>query len=122
MISRLSSTSVYVADQQEALKFWTEKIGFELHADVPMGEAGRWMEVGPAGATSFIVLYPRGATDEWKEHKTSVVFHCENAQTTYEELAARGVTFVQQPTPMPWGNFAAFIDPDGNWFGLTDAK
>jgi len=61
-------------------------------------------------------------SEDWQERKTSIVFHCPSVQETYDTLAPRGVEFTQVPTPMPWGNYATFVDPDGNSFGLTDAK
>jgi lactoylglutathione lyase len=76
------------------------------------------MEVAPPGAESCLVVYPKSMMEDWAERKPSIVFECDNVQATYEALHSRGSQFRQQPTDMPWGPFAIFVDPDGNWFGL----
>src|SRR5687767_12208340 len=122
MIQKIATAAVYVEDQQKAVTFWTEQVGFEVHREKPMGPDARWIEVGPAGAASCLVLYPRLMMDDWQERKPSIVFECENVQQTFEELRARGVHFPQEPTAMPWGAFAMFEDTEGNWYGLRESS
>lgn len=83
-----------------------------------MGPHASWIEVGPPGAASCLVIYPKSMMEDWAERKPSIVFECENLQKTFEEMRDRGVKFTQEPKEMPWGPFAIFVDPDGNWFGL----
>jgi lactoylglutathione lyase len=119
---RIGAVSIYVADQDLALAFWIERAGFELRFSAPMGSEGRWIEVGPPGSESSIVLYPRAMMVDWAQHKPSIVFECGDIHVTHEAMEARGVTFTQPPKRLPWGMFAAFVDPDGNWFGLRERR
>lgn len=118
MITHIATTAVYVSDQEAALKFWTEQVGFKVRQKVPMGPQGYWLEVCPEGARSAVVLYPRSMMADWAERKPSIVFECDDVRKTYEEMSARGVKFVQEPKTMSWGTFAIFQDPDGNEFVL----
>lgn len=119
---RIGAVSIYVSDQDAALAFWVERAGFELRFSAPMGSDGRWIEVGPMGSESSIVLYPRAMMADWAQHKPSIVFECGDIHVTHDSMAARGVTFTQTPKRLPWGMFAAFVDPDGNWFGLRERR
>jgi lactoylglutathione lyase len=114
--------AVYVADQDLSLSFYTEQLGFEVKADVQMGVGGRWVQVAPPGAQTHLVLYPRAMMPNWAELRPSVVFKCADTYQATEELKAKGVKFVMEPTKMPWGTFASFEDPDGNQFFLADTQ
>ena len=103
MIKHINTVGIYVEDQARAVAFYVEKLGFTIHADRPMGPA-RWIELGPAGAQSRLVLFPRSMMSDWDQRKPSVVFFCDDAQATFRELSARGVTFTDPPKTM---------DPDG---------
>ena len=118
---KIATVAIYVEHQQQALAFWTEKVGFVVHRKESMGLGGDWLEVGPPEGGSSLVIYPRGLVDDWAQRKPSVVFECDDIQATYQQLAGRGVTFTQPPKAMPWGAFAIFLDPEGNWFGLRQA-
>ena len=118
MITRIATAAVYVDDQQKAADFWTTQVGFEVRMDKAMGPEAKWIELGPRGAQSCIVIYPKSMMADWAERKPSIVFESENLRATYEEMRSRGVEFMQEPQDMPWGPFAIFLDPEGNWFGL----
>jgi lactoylglutathione lyase len=118
MITKIATAAVCVDDQQRAVDFWTKQVGFEVHRKKSMGPQGDWIEVGPRGAESCLVIYPRSMMEDWAERKPSIVFECEDVHRTYEAMRDRGVQFTQPPKEMPWGPFAIFMDPDGNWFGL----
>ena len=122
MIDAIATAAVYVADQEKSLKFWTEQVGFVVHQTHSMGPAGSWIEVGPAGAESCLVLYPQQIMADWAERKPSIVFKCDDLQRTYEELSGRGVPFSEPPHELSWGPFAIFEDLDGNSFGLRQAE
>ncbi len=64
MIQTIATAAVYVEDQQKALAFWTQQVGFEVHREKPMGPDASWIEVGPAGAASCLVLYPRSMMED----------------------------------------------------------
>jgi lactoylglutathione lyase len=119
---KIATVAVYVENQDGALAFWTDKVGFVLHRRRPMGPNASWMEIGMPGAESCLVLYPKSMMQDWAERKPSVVFECADIQLQYEELTSRGVRFTQLPTPMPWGPFAIFVDTEGNWFGLREKE
>lgn len=117
MITAAATVAVYVSDTDEALHFWTEQVGFEIRADRSMGSE-RWLEVGPSGADTALVLYPKSMMDDWKTRRPGIVFDAADIEATCETLIERGVTISQPLAEMPWGMFAAFIDPEGNEFGL----
>ncbi|WP_147260094.1 VOC family protein [Pseudonocardia hierapolitana] len=119
MIRHVSTVAVYVTDQDEALRFWTGKVGFELRAEWPMGDA-RWLEVAPPGAASALVLHPKAMMPDWETRRPGVVFEVEDIEVTCSRLAAEGVSFAKPLTEMPWGRFASFLDTEGNEFGLRE--
>ena len=118
MIRKIATTAVYVEDQWKAVEFWTKQVGFEVHREE--GD-GNWIEVGPPGAESCLVIYPRSMMQDWAERKPSIVFECENIQKTFEDMRNRGVHFMQEPKAMLWGPFAIFLDSEGNPHGLREA-
>ena len=120
MISNIRTVGVYVSDQDAALRFYTEVLGFEVRADRSMGRQGRWLEVAPQGAQTRIVIYPKAMMQDWDRRKPSVVFACRDIEAEYKRLSGLGVTFSQTPTRMKWGAFAVFQDPDGNEFVLSE--
>lgn len=122
MIKKIATSAVYVADQDKAVQFWREKAGFEIRRDLPMGPGAKWIEMAPPGAESCIVIYPKSMMEDWAERKPSMVFECEDIEQTHREMADRGVEFSQEPKEMPWGMFAIFLDPEGNWYGLREAS
>ena len=122
MVTHVGTVAVYVTDQKQALSFWMKQVGFVIHREHAMGPDARWIEVGPSGAKSALVLYPRAMMADWAERKPSIVFECDDVQRTYEEMQERGVRFPQPPKEMAWGRFALFEDPDGNSFGLRSAQ
>ncbi|GAB7386273.1 VOC family protein [Bacillaceae bacterium] len=105
-------------DQQKAKEFWTEKAGFEVRAEHPMGPNAYWLEVAPKNAQTSIVIYPRSMMKDWQERKPSIVFACEDIQQTYETMKAKGVEFLGEPQQMAWGTYVQFKDIDGNEFVL----
>lgn len=116
MIKHIATQAVYVEDQDKALEFWIDKVGFEKRADHDMGNGYRWLEVAPKNAESCIVLYPKALMKDWEEKKPSIVFLCDDAEKTYEELKAKDVKILDEPKKMRWGVFTTFEDNDGNQF------
>lgn len=122
MIKRAATVSVYVSDNDEALDFYVNKLGFEKREDVPMDDQGnRWIEVAPSGAETRVVL-TKGYAD-WTPEKVgqfaNITFETDDIQKTYEELKGRDVEFTQEPKEEFWGTYAMFQDQDGNSFVLT---
>jgi lactoylglutathione lyase len=118
MISSIATVAVYVDDQQKAKDFWTNKVGFEVYAEFPMGPNAHWLEVAPPNAQSHLVIYPKSMMQGHENMKASIVFTCENVVETYEKMKANGVTFKGEPQTMQWGTFVQFTDEDGNEFLL----
>jgi catechol 2,3-dioxygenase-like lactoylglutathione lyase family enzyme len=122
MITTIAVVGVFVSDQEKALDFYTNKLGFEKRADEPMGDGQRWLEVAPPGAVTRIVL--SHATAEWGTDRlgqsAGIVFEPDDIDATFQDLSARGVTFTEPPTDQPWGGRQArFVDQDGNGFVLV---
>lgn len=118
MITKIGTVAIYVEDQNKALTFWTEKVGFELRNNFDMGEGMTWMEVAPANAESCLVIYPRQLMTAYAERKPSIVFICDNIDKFCSTLKGNGVKFSKELSEMQWGKFASFLDEDGNEFGL----
>jgi predicted enzyme related to lactoylglutathione lyase len=119
MIKGIKFASVPVTDQDRALLFYTEKLGFRILTDQPFNDKQRWIELSIPGAETGVVLFtPDGHRDRIGTF-SAISFHCDDIHKTYEELAARGVEFTGPPSKQPWGTFAIFKDPDGNQFVMS---
>lgn len=132
---KLSSVQVWTHDQDEALAWYTGKLGFEVRQDVTVAEMGnfRWLAVGPVEQpeVDIVLMAIPGApvfTEETRGQINDLMakgasgglfFTTDDIQARYEELVARGVEFTQEPTEMPYGIDAGFRDPSGNHFRLT---
>lgn len=122
MIKRASTVGVYVSNQQEALDFYTNTLGFEKRMDEPMGGGARWIEVAPEGAETRLVLFTPPGFEDRIGTFSNVVLECDDIWATHEELTSKGVEFTEEPSEQPWGVWAQFEDPDGNEFGLIQAQ
>ena len=135
---KIAFAGVWVHDQDEALAFYTDKLGWELRADVTLPELGnyRWLTVGPPNQPDLSVLLNAipgppvmdEATSEQirsvmaKGWAGNVLLTTDDAQASYEELKARGVEFTEAPEERPYGIDCAFRDPSGNQFRLTQVR
>jgi predicted enzyme related to lactoylglutathione lyase len=132
---RIANAQLWVHDQDEALAFYTEKLGWEVRADVTLPELGdfRWLTVGPAGQADFSVVLMAipgapvldGPTAEQirdlmgKGFAGTVFLTTDDVRASYEELKGRGVEFTEAPEERPYGIDSGFRDPSGNSFRLT---
>jgi catechol 2,3-dioxygenase-like lactoylglutathione lyase family enzyme len=130
MLKQLTTVGVWVHDQDEALAFYTEKLGLELRDDVTVPEMGnfRWVTVGVAGQPDVSISLlgvpgPPVFDEETKAQIEALVakgatgglfFSTDDVQGTFEELKSRGVEFLQEPTEQAYGVDAGFRDPSGN--------
>ena len=103
MITKTSTVGIYVSDQDQALDFYTNKLGFEKLTDEPMGSDARWIEVAPAGAQTRLVLFTPPGQEDRIGTFSNVVFSCDDMESTYQELSGRGVEFSETPSEQPWG-------------------
>ena len=120
MIRKIGTVGIYVDDQDRALKFWTEKVGFEMKNKKDMGNGFSWLEVAPKNAESALVIYPKQLMTDYAELKPSIVFICDGIEDFCRKLKGNGVVFIKELSDLPWGKFASFSDEDGNKFGLRD--
>lgn len=133
MINRLAVTTFWVTDQNEALRFYTEKLGFEIRADVT-AEGYRWISVGlksqPELEIGLTALKAGGMLEEDEVQVLrklveagkvgGAVWKTDDCRKTYEILKARGVEFVEPPTDRPYGTIEAiFKDNSGNVMVLS---
>ena len=135
---RIANTQLWVHDQDEALKFYTDKLGMEVRSDVTMPEMGdfRWLTVGPVGQPDFAIVLMAIPPAPVLDDKTAgqvrellakgavgtVFLTTDDCAASYEELKARGVEFTEEPEDRPYGIDSAFRDPSGNSFRLTQIK
>jgi predicted enzyme related to lactoylglutathione lyase len=122
MIRRIKFVGVPVHDQDRALDFYVNKLGFTLQTDQPMGPGQRWIEVRPPkGDTGMALFTPEGHADRIGKF-TGVSIECDDVQKTYDELTAKGVEFDKPPQSQPWGMFAIMKDSEGNQFVLSTPR
>jgi lactoylglutathione lyase len=120
MIQKIATVGIPVNDQPKALQFWTEKVGFEVKNKKEMGNDFYWLEVGPPGAESALVLYPKKMMPQFADSRPSIVFACANIEQLCTRLKQNGVVFTKDLASTAWGKFASFLDEDGNEFGLKE--
>jgi catechol 2,3-dioxygenase-like lactoylglutathione lyase family enzyme len=120
MISNVASVGVPVTDQDEAVAFFVDVLGFEKRVDVPLGDGRRWIEVAPQGADTVLTPYT------WVDHHgdqvggfSRVVLRCDDLGALYADLLSRGVEFELAPQDSLGGQFAHFKDPFGNVYVLA---
>ena len=135
---KISSAQLWVHDQDEALDFWTKKVGMEVASDVTVPEMGnfRWLTVAPKGQPepSIVLMAIPGApvmdestADDVRSLMArgfagTVFLTTPDCRASYEELRARGVEFTEVPEDRPYGIDAGFRDPSGNSIRLTEVR
>jgi catechol 2,3-dioxygenase-like lactoylglutathione lyase family enzyme len=138
MLKQLTHTQVWVHDQDEALAFYTEKLGFELREDVTVPELGnfRWLSVGVPGQpdvaiTLMAVPGPPVFDEDTRKQIQALLakgaagglfFSTDDIEGSYKELKGRGVEFLQEPMEQPYGIDAGFRDPSGNQFRMLQPR
>ncbi len=130
MLKQLTTTQVWVNDQDEALAFYTDKLGLELREDITVPEMGnfRWLSVGVPGQDDVAIVLMAVPGPPVFDEETRAQIHAllakgasgglffgtDDCRATYEELSKRGVEFTQEPTEQPYGIDAGLRDPSGN--------
>jgi predicted enzyme related to lactoylglutathione lyase len=119
MITHVKFVSIPTRDQDRALAFWTEKVGFTVMSDQPFSDRQRWIELKVKDSDTRIVLF----TPDGQEDRIGSFFNgalaCDDVEATYRQLSGRGVAFKSPPQKQPWGTFATFEDPEGNQFVIS---
>ena len=135
---RIANAQLWVDDQDEALEFYTQKVGMEVRSDVTLPEMGdfRWLTVGPPGQEDFAItlmaipgepVMDAGTADQVRSLMSkgfagTVFLTTDDVRSDYEELKGRGVEFTEEPEERPYGIDAGFRDPSGNSFRLTQVR
>jgi catechol 2,3-dioxygenase-like lactoylglutathione lyase family enzyme len=133
MIRRMSHATVFVKSQDEALDFYKNKLGFEVRTDARVNDEFRWLTVGPKDQPDFEIVLMEPKPGMLMDEATATqlraimdkgvlgagVFNTDDCLATYRELKNKGVEFVSEPAPRPYGIEAVFRDNSGNWFSLT---
>jgi catechol 2,3-dioxygenase-like lactoylglutathione lyase family enzyme len=134
MITNVSLVTLYVTDQDEAKKFYIDKLGFVERTDVTLGDGFRWVTVGHPSQPELDVtlMVPGPPLDEdmadavrralAKGSMGGVGLQTDDCQKTYNELTAKGVDFVQTPAERPYGVEAILRDNSGNWCVLVEPR
>jgi predicted enzyme related to lactoylglutathione lyase len=135
---KLANAQLWVNNQDEALEFYTKKIGWEVRVDATVPELGnfRWLTVGPPSQPDVSVVLMAIPGPPVMDAETAsqvrdlmskgfagtVFLTTEDCQASYEELKARGVEFTEAPEERPYGVDSGFRDPSGNNIRLTEVR
>jgi uncharacterized glyoxalase superfamily protein PhnB len=135
---KIANAQLWVNDQDEALAFYTQKLGMEVRIDATMAETGnfRWLTVGPVGQPDVAIVLmaipgpPVMDADSAEQVRSlmakgfagTIFLTTEDCRADYEELKARGVEFVEAPSERPYGIDSGFRDPSGNAIRLTQVR
>jgi predicted enzyme related to lactoylglutathione lyase len=125
MLQDIAYATVFVSDQDRALDFYTNVLGFEPRFDNPTPDGPRFLTVGLPDQEFQLVLWPGtpGKAQPIKTHVPgSYTINTEDCQKAYETLKSRGVHFDTQVMEFPWGHVAVFQDPDGNRLQVRDVR
>jgi catechol 2,3-dioxygenase-like lactoylglutathione lyase family enzyme len=119
-MQRITVVSVPVTDQDRAMRFYIDEVGFELLAHTSFGDGLGWVQVGPKGSEASLTLVT------WFEDMRAgslrgLVVDSDDLDADYRAMNGRGVRFLGPPSQQPGGVFATFVDPDGNQISLRQA-
>ena len=136
MIRKMSHATVFVGNQDEALKFYRDKLGFEVRTDAKVSDEFRWLTVSPRDQPDFEIVLMEPKPGMLMDEATAAqlrslmekgvlgagAFDTDDCRATYTELKSKGVEFLSEPAERPYGIEAVFKDNTGNWFSLTQPK
>jgi predicted enzyme related to lactoylglutathione lyase len=129
MINSITHLSIFVKDQNEALKFYTEKLGFKVHTDAMMPNNERWLTIHPAQQKNFEIALMQANSPAQKavvgKQAPEVPFFCvstDNCRKTVEEFKKKGVLVLGEPEEQPWGISVTFQDLYGNLIYMVEPK
>ena len=135
---KIATTQLWVHDQEEALEFWTDKVGMVTRSDVTLAELGdfRWLTVGPADQPDISIVLmaipgppvmDSATADQVRDLMSkgfagTVFLTTDDIRADYEELKGRGVEFTEEPEERPYGIDCGFRDPSGNSLRLAQLR
>jgi catechol 2,3-dioxygenase-like lactoylglutathione lyase family enzyme len=133
VIKGFSHVGIWVADQDRALAFYTEKLGYRVNTDADMGGGARWLTVSHPEQPDIEIILGKPGPPMLSPEDAEVILkllakgslgagvvRCTDIHATYKELSEKGVEFIQEPTERPYGVEALFRDSEGNWFSLGE--
>jgi catechol 2,3-dioxygenase-like lactoylglutathione lyase family enzyme len=129
----MSHATIFVNNQEEALAFYRDKLGFQVHTDAMVGPDFRWLTLNTPDDPNFELVLMEIKSGMLMDEPTATqlreiltkgvlgagVFNTDDCRGTYEEMKNKGVVFVSEPSERPYGIEAVFRDNSGNWFSLT---
>ncbi len=133
MIRKMSHATIFVTNQEEALSFYRDKLGFQVHTDAMVGPDFRWLTLNAPDQPDFEIVLMEPKPVKLMDEATATqlraimakgvlgagAFNTDDCRATYEDLKAKGVQFISEPAERPYGIEAVFQDNSGNWFSLT---
>jgi catechol 2,3-dioxygenase-like lactoylglutathione lyase family enzyme len=129
MTQKIAHIALVVKDYDDAIAFYTEKLGFELIEDTKLSETKRWVRVAPKGADNFSLLLAQAASDEQQSRvgnqtggRVFLFLNTSDFETDYRRFKENGVTFVREAVTEPYGTVAVFKDLYGNLWDLIGPK
>ena len=136
MITKMSHVLIWVKDQQQALEFYRDKLGFEVDTDAAMGPDFRWLTMRIKDQPGFEIILAEPKAGMLLDEESAAqlrslidkgvlgggVFDADDIYKTYEDLKARGVEFKGPPSEQSWGTATVLKDNSGNWFSLSQEK
>jgi catechol 2,3-dioxygenase-like lactoylglutathione lyase family enzyme len=136
MITKMSHVLIWVKNQQEALEFYRDKLGFEVDTDAEMGPDFRWLTMRVKGQPGFEIILAEPKAGMLLDEESAAqlrslidkgvlgggVFDADDIYQTYEDLKGRGVEFKGPPSEQSWGTATVLKDNSGNWFSLSQEK
>ena len=123
-IGRLNVVIIPVADQDKAIEFYTQALGFEVRTDVPMGPDMRWVEVAPPGSEASVAICPPGPDGQVGNRQTGIAFQTEDIDALHADLKSRGVDVDDEVSRMgdPVPPLLWFRDPEGNVLMVAEVE
>ena len=136
MITKMSHVLIWVKDQQQALEFYRDKLGFEVDTDAAMGPDFRWLTMRIKDQPGFEIILAEPKAGMLLDEESAAqlrslidkgvlgggVFDADDIYKTYEDLKAHGVEFKGPPSVQEWGTATVLKDNSGNWFSLSQEK
>lgn len=119
MIKRIKFLGIPVKDQDRALSFYTEKLGFRVFTDQKFSDTQRWIELSIPGAETGIVLFTPTGQEDRVGTFVNTSWEVDDIQKTYTELQEKGVELAGPPEKQPWGSFLKMTDSEGNQIVLS---
>jgi catechol 2,3-dioxygenase-like lactoylglutathione lyase family enzyme len=129
MTQRIAQIAIVVREYDEAIRFYTDTLGFTLKEDTDLGNAKRWVRVAPPGTTGTGLLLARATTAEQASRignqtggRVFLFLETGDFQRDYKKFCEKGVKFVRGPSEEPYGTVAVFADLYGNLFDLIEPR